>query len=277
MGRADGSVMNIAPGTWLRSLPFAPSARKQGFSSREVERELAFGPFRLQPSRKMLLEAGKPVPLGSRAIEILVALLEQPGEIVSKERLLAHVWPDTHVIEANLRVHIAALRKTLGKGDAEARYIATISGRGYCFVAATSLRETPLAEADAADQSVRILGGDGRNDEALATIDEALALSHRYQEPWGLPELLRIKGELLLQSDTAGSEALFRNALDLARQQGSLSWELRAAISLAELRRYQKRDAEAQAVLAPVYDRVVAAFPTTDLARARAVLNECQP
>jgi predicted ATPase/DNA-binding winged helix-turn-helix (wHTH) protein len=83
----------------------------------------------------MLLEAGKPVRLGSRALEILVALVERPGELVSKRELIARVWPNTIVEEGNLKAHIAALRKALGDGRDGNRYLVNVPGRGYSFVA----------------------------------------------------------------------------------------------------------------------------------------------
>jgi predicted ATPase/DNA-binding winged helix-turn-helix (wHTH) protein len=86
----------------------------------------------------MLLEDGKPVRLGSRALLILVALVERAGELVSKEELIARVWPNTFVEEASVRVHIAALRRILGDGQSGLRYVVTVPGRGYSFVAPIS-------------------------------------------------------------------------------------------------------------------------------------------
>jgi predicted ATPase/DNA-binding winged helix-turn-helix (wHTH) protein len=95
----------------------------------------AFGPFRLFPARQLLLEGAAPVRLGSRALEILAALVERPGELVSKDELTARVWPHTVVEESSLKVHVAALRRVLGEGRRGRRFIATVSGRGYRFVA----------------------------------------------------------------------------------------------------------------------------------------------
>jgi predicted ATPase/DNA-binding winged helix-turn-helix (wHTH) protein len=100
--------------------------------------QIAFGRFRLFPSQQLLLEDDRPVPLGSRALDILLALLRQPGELVGKAELLAQVWPSTFVDETNLRVHMAALRKALHDGEAGDRYIQTVPGRGYRFVAPVS-------------------------------------------------------------------------------------------------------------------------------------------
>src|ERR1700761_3359254 len=96
---------------------------------------LCFGPFCLDPVRRKLLEAGEIRRLGSRALEILLALTERPGEIVTKNELMARVWPHSVVQEATLRVHIAALRKVLHDGEPGTRYVENFSGRGYRFVA----------------------------------------------------------------------------------------------------------------------------------------------
>jgi DNA-binding winged helix-turn-helix (wHTH) protein len=101
--------------------------------------ELSFGPFRLLPTQFLLLEGDKRVPIGSRALEILVVLLERPGELVSKQELMARVWPDVFVEPANLTVHISALRRALRDGRDGNRFIINIPGRGYCFVASVAV------------------------------------------------------------------------------------------------------------------------------------------
>ncbi len=96
---------------------------------------MSFGPFHLVPAQQLLLEGDQPVRLGSRALDILIALVENAGELVSKDDLVARVWPGTFVEDANLRVHVAALRRALGDGHSGRRYIANVPGRGYRFVA----------------------------------------------------------------------------------------------------------------------------------------------
>jgi DNA-binding winged helix-turn-helix (wHTH) protein len=113
------------------------------------DRAISFGPFRLFVSRQLLLENDRPVRLGSRAFGILVALIERAGEMVPKADLFAAVWPDTTVEETNLRVHMAALRRTPGDGHAGNRFIATIPGRGYSFVARLSHAEGGSSAASA--------------------------------------------------------------------------------------------------------------------------------
>lgn len=94
-----------------------------------------FGPFRLIPSERLLAKGNEPVVLGGRALDILIALVERAGELVSHRELVKRVWADVVVEESNLRYHIAALRRALGDGREGARYIANVPGRGYSFVA----------------------------------------------------------------------------------------------------------------------------------------------
>ena len=94
-----------------------------------------FGPYRLVPAERLLQRDGLPVALGSRALDLLIALVEHAGEVLSQRELMARAWPNLTVEEGNLRVTIAGLRKALGEGQDGARYIANVPGRGYCFVA----------------------------------------------------------------------------------------------------------------------------------------------
>jgi predicted ATPase/DNA-binding winged helix-turn-helix (wHTH) protein len=114
---------------------------------------LAFGPFSLAISERLLTRNGAPVELGARALEILIVLISSPNEIVSKSELMSRVWPDVSVEEGSLRFHMAGLRKALGDGKAGARYITTIAGRGYCFVAPVSRSGAIQQDAPAAAAS----------------------------------------------------------------------------------------------------------------------------
>jgi predicted ATPase len=122
------------------------------------------------------------------------------------------------------------------------------------------------------------LGRAGQIDEGLTAIEEAIVRSERTEERWATAEMLRIKGELLLLQRAPGAAAVaeghFRQALDWARRQGALSWELRAATSLARLWRNQGRPAEAMALLQPVYGRFTEGFATADLKAAKALLDD---
>ena len=121
----------------------------------------------------------------------------------------------------------------------------------------------------------------GRMSEASKAIDEALELSQSNAEHWCLPELLRIKGEVLRldQSvhEAGATEGYFLQALDWARRQEALSWELRAATSLAKLLHHNDKTAEADKLLSAVYDRFTEGFDTADLKTARALIDELRP
>jgi len=106
--------------------------------------EVSFGPFRLLPRQFLLLEGDKPVALGGRALEILTVLLERPGELVSKQELMARIWPNVFVQPGSLTVHMSALRRTLRDGRDGNRFIINVHGRGYSFVASIEIlgRET---------------------------------------------------------------------------------------------------------------------------------------
>ncbi|MBC9880837.1 AAA family ATPase [Bradyrhizobium sp. INPA01-394B] len=99
---------------------------------------LSFGPFTVTPQERLVMRDGVMLPLGAKSFDTLIALMSRPNEVVSKWDLMGLVWPGMTVEESNLRFHIAALRKALGDGKDGARYITTLSGRGYCFVAPIS-------------------------------------------------------------------------------------------------------------------------------------------
>ena len=139
-----------------------------------------FGSLRLIPAHRVLLEDGKPLRLGSRALDILITLVERAGETIRKDELIARTWPDTVVDEGALRVHVAALRKALGDGRAGKRYIANNPGRGYTFVAPVKREHPDAAPAEANEATAvsnlpvpltRIVGRDG----VIATLTGQLA------------------------------------------------------------------------------------------------------
>jgi DNA-binding winged helix-turn-helix (wHTH) protein len=96
---------------------------------------LSFGPFSLFAAERLLKKADEPIPLGDRALDVLIVLAERAGEVVTNKELFSSVWPDVTVDDTNLRNHISALRKALGDGRDGARYVSNVVGRGYCFVA----------------------------------------------------------------------------------------------------------------------------------------------
>jgi predicted ATPase/DNA-binding winged helix-turn-helix (wHTH) protein len=119
------------------------------------ERAISFGPFRLVPGQRLLLEGDKPVRLGSRALDILIVLVEHSGEVVGKDELIARVWPGTFVEEGNLKFQVGGLRRALGDGHAGNRYIATVPGRGYSFVAPVRFALEPQPSAPQVSATAR--------------------------------------------------------------------------------------------------------------------------
>jgi predicted ATPase/DNA-binding winged helix-turn-helix (wHTH) protein len=105
----------------------------------------SFGEYRFIPSRQLLLRAGTPVRIGTRALDLLHILVQRQGELVSKEQLIAFAWPDTFVHESNLKVNIGALRRGITQAASELPHIATAPGRGYRFV--TPVRIETVAAA----------------------------------------------------------------------------------------------------------------------------------
>src|SRR5260370_32493794 len=99
----------------------------------------------------MLKKGDEPHPLGSRTFDILIASIDRAGEIVTHREPLARVWPDVTVEEANLRIHVAGLRKALGDGREGARYIVNVRGRGYSFVAPVT---RPMTERSSPSKEV---------------------------------------------------------------------------------------------------------------------------
>jgi predicted ATPase/DNA-binding winged helix-turn-helix (wHTH) protein len=99
---------------------------------------ISFGAFSLRPAERLLQRDGVVVPLGGRALSILICLIERAGETVASEDLISRVWPDTTVGDGSLRFHVAGLRKSLGDGEAGSRFVTNVPGRGYCFVAPIS-------------------------------------------------------------------------------------------------------------------------------------------
>lgn len=138
----------------------------------------AFGAYLFIPGRQLLLRDGAVVRVGCRALDLLKAFVQRPGELLTKRELLEEAWPSTTVVEGNLKVHIAALRRALDDDVFEARFIATVNGRGYRFVAPVETGEAPMAGTVAP----RPLGGAFERAGAYpehGSFEEALALLAR--------------------------------------------------------------------------------------------------
>jgi DNA-binding winged helix-turn-helix (wHTH) protein len=109
-----------------------PRHRANRWSAAAAEPTLEFGRFRVMLRQRLLIADGAPIELGARAFELLLALLEADGSLVGKKELLARVWPDTVVVEQNLKVQVCALRRALGR---DRDFIHTDVGLGYRFTA----------------------------------------------------------------------------------------------------------------------------------------------
>jgi predicted ATPase/DNA-binding winged helix-turn-helix (wHTH) protein len=196
-----------------------------------VETSLRFGPFRLHPTQRLLEKSAAPQRIGSRALDILIALVERAGMVVSKAELIARVWPRVTVDESALRAHIKGLRRVLGDGQDGARYVTNVAGRGYCFVAPVAREDIEqrlagdseamparlpavkrivgrddvirrLAEQLLARRFVSVVGpgGIGKTTVALAV---AHALSDRFARAVAFIDLSLLREPLLLPSTVA--------------------------------------------------------------------------
>src|SRR5438477_571905 len=158
------------------------------------EQAISFGPYRLLAAERLLLEGDQPVRLGSRAFDILATLLQRPGEVIGKDELISLTWPKTFVEDANLKIQISALRRALGDGQGGRRYIATIPGRGYNFVAPVRFEKpaeaslaATIASATAHNLPLAATRMIGR-EEVVATLVSRLSREHEHRlGPLGSP------------------------------------------------------------------------------------------
>ena len=138
---------------------------------------LSFGPFELSIGNRLLTNGTKVVPLGARAMDILIVLVEQANNVVSRRTLIERVWPKRGADEVSLRVHISALRKALAQNDPTRRYIVNVPGRGYRIMVPITSPSLETPEIDLAATSrlpARLTRMVGRKD-AIATIQAKLA------------------------------------------------------------------------------------------------------
>jgi predicted ATPase/DNA-binding winged helix-turn-helix (wHTH) protein len=212
-----------------------------------------FDAFRLLAEQDVLVENDRPVQVSSRALDVLRVLLERAGALVTRRELMAAVWPDTFVGDANLNVHISSLRRVLGDGEAGRRYIVSVPGRGYRFVAPVTVDEPPataelgasvtrgpnnlprhlrrLIGRDAAlaevvgrlssERLLTILGSGGKGKTALA-LAAAERLVPAYEHGVWLVPLASLDDTSLLLETVASVVDLDLSSLDL-RSEGALS------------------------------------------------------
>jgi len=142
---------------------------------------LSFGPFNLFAAERLLKKADEPIALGGRAIDLLIALVEQAGKVVTQRELISRVWPDVTVEDANLRFHIAALRKALGDGRDGSRYVSNVVGRGYCFVAPVTRSSKPAVSASETTTTERVQKLPPRLARMVGRDDTVRALAQQLQ------------------------------------------------------------------------------------------------
>src|ERR1700722_8033882 len=176
-----------------------------------IHRTLKFGPFELSSSQRVLRREGEAVPLGGRALDILIYLAERSGEVIAKQELMDHVWSDVTVEEGSLRVHVAAIRKALEDGQFGNRYIANVKGRGYSFIeSVVRLAESPEQRRLAAILAPDVVGCSA----LLQRAEEApYADFERLKRELIAPSLSRQEGRLI---KTTGDGALAEFASPLA-------------------------------------------------------------
>lgn len=103
--------------------------------SERISRIYEFGPLSIDAEKRVLMRDGETVPLTPKAFDTLLVLVEHHGEVLEKDRLMEMLWPDSEVEEANLSLHISAVRKALGESPHDRKYIVTVPGKGYKFAA----------------------------------------------------------------------------------------------------------------------------------------------
>ncbi len=163
-GKIEISSLEEAPRRTMDAPPHVPKASPE---------KICFGPFSLYPGRHLLLEDDKPIAVGTRALDILIALAERAGELVTKDELVARAWPNTLVEESNLRAQVALIRKALRDGQAGVRYVAAVPGRGYRFVAPISYFDDSGRQTQVAERRTNLLARLTRpigRDSAISTI-----------------------------------------------------------------------------------------------------------
>jgi hypothetical protein len=235
---------------WLQGLPISHAGGRKQYRRRIVNQSYAFAMQRAGPGR--VPDCAHGWRFSSRRTVQFDAASSYANEC---SECLACLW---RLLQGQLlikRGHFDAGLRLCHSGVAELRKARFVQ----YFTAFLGTLAEGLAEA-------------GQVSQGLAAVDEALARCERYEERWGMPELLRIKGEILAKqdpADPAASENHLLCSLDWARRQGALSWELRTASSLARLWRDQHRVTEARELLESAYGRFTEGFATADLREAR--------
>ena len=161
-----------------------------------------FGPFRLDTVKRQLLQDGVLVPLTPKALDLLLALIQRRDKVLEKDELMTILWPDTIVEEANLSVNMSAVRKALGESPSEHRYIVTIPGRGYRFVAEVheawkdpvNLAESSRVQTRVGSQGEAVSFPDVPDREATKLPENRWFAHHGWRNPYGVILILLVFG-----------------------------------------------------------------------------------
>jgi DNA-binding winged helix-turn-helix (wHTH) protein len=159
-----------------QSLSYRGPRRSKTPSVDDVHRKLRFGPFELSQMERVIRRDGVVLPLGSRALDILIYLAERPGTVIGKKELIDHVWSGISVEEGSLRVHISAIRKALDDGHCGHRYIANVQGRGYSFVSSVTSSEGDAVSRGDIDAPAAWVG---REPQSSRLVSETLTARER--------------------------------------------------------------------------------------------------
>jgi len=208
---------------------------------RIVPEWIAFGPFVLHLRRRTLSREGKRVGLNPRAITLLTALIQRPGEVLSKEELMARIWPDRTVEEVNLRVAVTALRQALGQAEDGGSYVSNAVGRGYFFSASVTLERWPPRPEGAPGASASTPLVQGRlpmllkpvigRDQVIARI-AALLAEHRLVTIVGPAGIGKTTAAISTASRTAHAEAVCFVDLAQGREPGLVLSAVAHALNL---------------------------------------------
>jgi signal transduction histidine kinase len=231
-------------------------ARVHGQELALREEVISFGGFRLRAAERLLEKDGVRLKLGSRALDILIALVERAPEVVSKKELFGRVWPDLVVGEGSLRFHIAALRKVLGDRQSGTRYVLNVAGRGYCFTAPVSRSPArPPPRETMYVGRVRMLAPQTRNAEAVD--GQAGVIAHDFNNI-----LNAILGYGELAQNAASADDRMRHYVGSIMTAG-----LRAKSLIERLLAYTRNDpgdripVHVQSVVAEVLDLISGSLP----------------
>src|SRR5436309_7534294 len=146
-----------------------------------------FGFFRLDPVKRVLSMDGKPLPLTAKVFDTLLVLVERRGQVVEKGELMKLLWPDSFVEEANLTQNVSLLRKVLGESPNDHRYIVTVPGRGYRFVAEVT---------ESGDEETELIVKEGTRSRIVITQEGKVGPPSKEERvPLATQEKLSIPGE----------------------------------------------------------------------------------